>query len=110
MLKTMKPNDFGKKYLAEQCQKIKIKDYLKKVNNKIKEELIKSELGVDGYNILLNRSRTGFGGTRFWFSCPICNKRVGVLYKHPTSQILGCRTCLRLDYRSHRFKGMIESK
>lgn len=104
----MKPNDFGKKYLTEQCQKIKITDFVRESTSQLKETLINASLEAEGYDLLLNRSKTGFGGTRFWFSCPICNKRAGVLYKHPVSQILGCRRCLRLDYRKHRYKGMVE--
>ena len=105
----MKPNDFGKNLLAEQCQKIRISDFVKASNKQIKEMLIKSSLETEGYSILLNRSITGFGGTRFWFSCPICNTSVGVLYKHPVSQILGCRKCLGLDYKKHRYSKMIEN-
>jgi hypothetical protein len=108
-MKIMNPNDFGKKLLTDQCQKIKVSDFVRASNEKIKEFLIKSSLEADGYNISLNKSDTGFGGTRFWFSCPLCNKRVGVLYRHPTSQILGCRSCLRLDYRKHRYSKMIEN-
>lgn len=107
-MKTLPPNDFGKKLLTEQCYKINIIDFVRESNKKIKEILIKSLLKSDGYNITLSRSKTGFGGTRFWFSCPICNKRVGVLYRHPVSQILACRKCLGLDYRKHRYKGMLE--
>ncbi len=105
----MSPNDFGKKYLTEQCQKIKISDFIGKAKEQLKESILQASLEADGHHILLNRSKTGFGGIRFWFSCPICNKRVGVLYGHPVSQILGCRECLRLDYRKHRYSKMIEN-
>lgn len=107
-MKTLSPNDFGKKLLAEQCQKIKISDFVRGSKEKIKEILIKSSLESNGYNVLLDMSKTGYGGTRFWFSCPICDSRAGVLYKHPMSQILACRKCLKLDYKKHRYKGMAE--
>jgi len=71
--------------------------------------LIKSSIEAGGHDILLSSSITGFGGTRYWFSCPICNRRSGVLYKHPVSQILGCRRCLNLDYRKHRYGKMVEN-
>jgi len=109
IIKTMSPNDFGKKYLTEQCQKIKITDFVRESTSQLKETLINASLEAEGYVLLLSRSKTGFGGTRFWFSCPICNQRVGVLYRHPVSQILGCRRCLRLDYRKHRYSKMIEN-
>lgn len=107
-MKTLSPNDFGKKLLAEQCQKIKISDFVRASKARIMEILIKSSIEASGHNVLLSMSKTGFGGSRFWFSCPICHKRAGVLYKHPTSQILACRKCLKLDYRKHRYKGMTE--
>lgn len=105
----MIPNDFGKKILVENCQKIKINDFIRSSNEQLKELIIKSSLEAEGFSILLNSSRTGFGGTRLWFSCPICDKRAGILYRHPTSQILGCRTCLKLDYKKHRYSKMIEN-
>jgi hypothetical protein len=105
----MKPNDFGKKLLTDQCQQIKLSDFVKETNVQIKETLLRSSIETEGYQILLSSSKTGFGGVRYWFDCPLCQKRAGVLYRHPMSQIVGCRKCLRLDYRKRRFKGMIES-
>ena len=105
----MSPNDFGKKYLTEQCQKIKLSDFVGKANQQIKESILQASIEAEGYSVLFIRSVTGFGGTRFWFSCPICHKRAGVLYKHPVSQILGCRKCLGLDYRKHRYGKMVEN-
>lgn len=106
----MKPNDFGKKYLTEQCQKIRLSDFIGKARQQFKEAIVRSSIEANGYNILLNKSKTGFGGTRFWFSCPLCNRRAGVLYNHPVSQILGCRVCLGLDYKKHRYSKMIENE
>ena len=108
-MKTMKPNDFGEKCLTEQCQKIKLSDLINKAKQQIKEAILQSSIEAEGYKLRLDRSATGFGGIRLWFSCPICNKRAGVLYKHPVSQILGCRKCLKLDYRKHRYGKMIEN-
>ena len=106
----MNPNDFGKKILVEQCQKIKLSDFIGKSNQQIKKSILQASVEAEGFSVLFISSKTGFGGTRFWFSCPICNKRAGVLYKHPVSQILGCRTCLKLDYKKHRYSKMIENE
>jgi hypothetical protein len=108
-MKTMRPNDFGKKFLTEQCQKIEITDFIRKANLKLKGIILKSEIEAEGHNILLSRTKTGYGGTRYWFSCPICGKSVGIIYKHPESKLLGCRRCLGLDYRKHRYSKMIEN-
>lgn len=105
----MKPNDFGKKILTDQCQQIRLSDFVRKARLELKQSLLQSHIEADGFQLLLNRSKTGFGGIRYWFSCPLCQRRTGVMYKHPMSKILGCRRCLRLDYRKHRYKGMIEN-
>lgn len=104
----MTPNDFGKKFLVDRCRKIYFSDYLKEANRQIKKTILQSLIEADGLEISLKESETGSGGTRYWFACPLCHKRTSVIYKHPVSQILGCRRCLRLDYRKHRYKGMIE--
>jgi hypothetical protein len=105
----MKPNDFGKKLLVEQCQKIRLSDFIRKTKEQIKESLLHASIEAEGYNIRLIESITGFGGKRLWFSCPVCNKRTGTLYMHPISQILGCRQCLNLDYRKHRYSKMVDN-
>ena len=104
----MKPNDFGKKFLTDQCQQVRLSEFIKKTKDQLKKSLLQSSIQAEGYELSLSGSETGFGGTRYWFSCPLCQKRASVLYKHPTSQLLGCRRCLNLDYRKHRYKGMLE--
>jgi len=105
----MKPNDFGKTFLVEECQKIEINTFLRKAKLKLKEVLINSELTAEGITIDLATSKTGLGGTRYWFRCPVCHKRVGVIFVHAISQKLGCRSCLGLEYRKRRYKGMLEN-
>lgn len=107
-MKSLKLNDFGKKYLVENCQKISIVDFSREAKKKVKESFLLSEIEVAGINVGLSTSETHIGGLRYWFKCP-CGKRVGVLFVHPISQILGCRACLGLEYRKRRYKGMVES-
>ena len=109
-MKTLSPNDFGKKLLVEDCQKIKIKDFLKVCRTELKRVILNSEIETQGLNIGIATSKTCFNGIRLWFICPICQKRVGVLFSHPITAGIGCRMCLGLDYRKRRFKGMIEEK
>jgi len=108
-MKTLNPNDLGRKYLVEECQKIQIEDYLKICRNKIKELIISSELETLGLKIELTTSNTHYNGIRLWFKCPLCDKRIGILYKHPVINKIGCRSCLNLEYRKTRYKGMIEN-
>lgn len=103
------PNDYGNSFLVEQCKKISINELIASFNKIRKLNFIKNQLDVAGVSVDLVASKTGYGGLRYWFKCPKCQKRVGIIYKHPLSEEVGCRICLRLDYKSHRFKGMIEN-
>ena len=107
-VKSLNPNNLG--LLVEECQKIKISDFLKKSRTELKEAMIKSELEVDGLSIELTTSRTGYNGVRFWFKCPLCGLCAGVLFRHPVNDTIGCRRCLKLEYRKRRYKGMIENR
>ncbi len=107
-MKTLNPNDLGKKYLVEECQKIRIEDFLKTYRNKLKELILNSEIEVLELEVELTTSKTRYSGIRFWFKCPLCDKRIGVLFKHPMTDKIGCRECLNLEYRKRKYKGMIE--
>lgn len=105
----MRPNDLGKTFLVEECQKIHISTLLRAFRLKLKDALIRSELSMQGVIVELITSNTGFGGVRYWFKCPQCKRRSGVLFTHAVSQNLGCRSCLGLEYRKRRYKGMVEN-
>lgn len=105
----MKPNDFGKTFLVEECQKIDINTFLRTAKLQLREVLIGYKLEAQGVDIKLITSKTGFGGLRYWFKCPMCQRRVGTVFVHAISQNLGCRACLGLKYRKRRYKGMIEN-
>ncbi len=107
-MKSLKLNDLGNNHLVENCQKISIVDFSREAKRKMKESFLLAEIEVAGINVGLSTSKTHMGGRRYWFKCP-CGKRVGTLFVHPVSHILGCRACLRLEYRKRRYKGMIES-
>ena len=107
--KSMNPNDLGKTFLVEECQKIEINTFLKEVRSKLRMALIKYELNAQGVIVELMTSKTGLGGVRYWFKCPQCKGRIGTLFVHALSQNLGCRRCLGLEYRKRRYKGMVEN-
>src|SRR5215831_20563773 len=56
--------------------------------------------------VLLQNTRPHFGGSRWWFVCPLnnqsaeCGRRVRKLYRPPGVWYFGCRHCLGLTYRS----------
>lgn len=102
------PNDLGKNNLVEHSQRIKIDDIVRRINKEVKQQTLQSQIEVMGFKLSLLTSKTRFNGTRYWFACPICNHRVGMIYKHPISLHVGCRNCLKINYMKQRFKGMIE--
>jgi hypothetical protein len=55
--------------------------------------------------VFLDRTPCTFGGTRPWFSCPGCGRRVAILYGGGVFQ---CRHCHRLAYSSQR-EGVLDS-
>lgn len=56
------------------------------------------------YKVKLEETNCHFGGSRFWFVCPLnkngkyCGRRIGVLYKN--GNYFGCRHCYNLTYSS----------
>lgn len=107
-MKPLAPLDFGTPLTVETCQKIRIDDLLKQCREEFKEAMMTSKLNVMGINVELIAAETQFNGIRFWFKCPQCERRIGVLFRHPISQSIGCRLCLHLRYRKQRYKGMAE--
>lgn len=51
------------------------------------------------YSINLLKTPCNYGGFRYWFECPFCGRRVGVLYLY-RARDFSCRNCLGLAYRS----------
>jgi hypothetical protein len=50
-------------------------------------------------SLLTSRCNIG-GGFRYWFQCPGCHERVGVIYLPPGHSHFRCRNCHGLTYRS----------
>lgn len=109
-MKSMTNNNLGKNLLVEDCQKVAVSDVLQKYRANLKEAVLLSQFEMLSVNVHLTTSHTGNEGTRFWFVCPNCERRVGVLLIHPLQGQLGCRKCLNLEYKKRRFRGMLESK
>ena len=49
--------------------------------------------------VWLDRTPCTYGGTRTWWRCPCCSRRVAILY---IGRIPACRHCYRLAYRCER--------
>ena len=48
-----------------------------------------------GYDVGITTSSCHYGNYRYWFNCPNCNKRVGVLY---CAGLYVCRHCIGANY------------
>lgn len=101
------PYDLGDSQIVERTQRVNINTLVRQAQKGLKLRLLEAQIGVLGIVVNLTSSKTRFSGQRIWFVCPLCEKRVGVIYK--AQQLLGCRYCLNLKYKNQRFKGMIET-
>ena len=108
-MKPLSPYNSGKPILVEDCQRVSISAYLRKAKEKLKKTLVTAEIELGNLTIELTASKTSFDGTRYWFKCPQCARRVGTLFVHPLTSAIGCRKCLGFEYRSRRYKGMVEA-
>lgn len=50
--------------------------------------------------VLMDHTPCTYGGTRCWWVCPSCSRRVAILYGH--GKLYACRHCYRLAYASQR--------
>jgi hypothetical protein len=77
-------------------------------------EVMKRDYGID-----LESTSCNFGGSRWWFRCPLtkgtryCGRRCGVLYMPPGASYFGCRLCHDLTYtsckESRKWQGLFAS-
>ena len=49
------------------------------------------------YNVELLKTKCNYGGYRYWFACPKCSRRVGVLY---CAGLYVCRHCIGANYQT----------
>jgi len=52
------------------------------------------------YAVSLLTTDCNLGGVRYWFACPACWQRVGVIYLAPGGTYFECRHCNNLTYLS----------
>lgn len=55
---------------------------------------------VGPYAVRLATTRPRFGGVRWWWLCPGCERRARILYLSPHNGRFECRLCCGLTYRS----------
>lgn len=78
--------------------KLSINQYKGRLNNAYSMQTHYSYRGKDyNYSIRLDKTPCNYGGYRYWFICPNCNKRVGVLY---CAGLYVCRHCIGASYQT----------
>ena len=102
-------NYSGNSILVDNCPKIQISDVVADAKKELLPVIMKHITVINGYPVSFTTSKLAHGGERIWFKCPLCSKRIGVVYKSPLNELVGCRDCLGLEYRSRRYKGMVEN-
>lgn len=98
----LKPIQYSK-FIVEECEKVNIDVLMNKIKHSLKQALLRIELKGLGEDIKLTSSKTGNGGTRYWFFCPKCNRRIGTLYRQPGGNSFCCRNCQNLRYGAAKY-------
>ena len=63
---------------------------------------INGEIGKYAYYVYLDTTPCYFGNKRWWFLCPVCNRRCRVLYLPGWATHFACRICHDLTYESRQ--------
>lgn len=100
----LSPSDLDKNLSLENLKKINIDMLVRKVNKDLKRSLLEAQIETNYGKVGLTTSRTRFNGVKYWFSCPSCAKRAGVLYLSVGDPVMKCRRCIQLLYFKQKFK------
>lgn len=87
---------------------------LSKVRPQIQEAKRRSIQGIrvniDDILIRLKENVKKNGTRRIFYICPTCSNSALVLYRRKgLANVIGCRSCLHINYWSNRFQNMIET-
>lgn len=93
--------------LVEHCQKLSIIELARQAKGQLLKSLLSAKITTTGQPIRLTTTDCHFGGKRYWLVCPNCSRRIGILYKKPTSELLLCRKCHNLTYLKIRYHKMV---
>ena len=106
----MSPNDLGKKFIVEECQKIKLPDFLRRYRRTLKELMIGSELEAMGarYEMVTSKN-TAMAAPATGSNAPSVALESGYCSNIPLLRSSGLRECLNLSYKKQQYKGMLES-
>ena len=93
-----------KKWGVDHHRKININQLIQEVREQLKKQLLETKIKTSLGDIALTTSQTAYGGIRYWFVCPKCQRRCGVIYQGRIKKLLACRKCLGILYRKQMYK------
>lgn len=70
-------------------------------------ETTQQHININNHKIKIASTRPNYGGLRWWFVCPLCQKRKRVLYL--SSSDYYCRECLKLNYKSQTYRSKYDA-
>ncbi len=88
------------KILISTCQEISIDKLLHNFKQIYKHVFLRSVISIFNEKLETITTTQNIGGERIWFKCPKCKNRVVKIYKRYDNLDLGCRKCLKLEYKS----------
>lgn len=105
-------------YTAEECLRVSVEDVARASVDALagaeqdpgEPTAVLRYRSAIGNGVVIERSesvrlvwtRPPYGGRRWWFCCPRCRRRCGVLYSAPLYPTFACRLCHDLRYVSQR--------
>lgn len=101
-------SNYGSFSLSSFTSSVSVDDVVRALRLEFERNLTEQPVYIGDVELKLSKSITGQGGHRYWFFCPGCNSRVAKLYVQ--GNIAACRHCLRIKYRTSRYKGMVEGE
>lgn len=85
------------KVTIEECQRISISEVEL-------QSYDPSVIEVNDQTVKITKTRCNLGGWRYWFVCPMCNRRIGMLYRKPLGSSFLCRHCQNLTYQLTKYR------
>jgi hypothetical protein len=89
--------------LVENCRRFRVDQFLDRFGLPLFDDAVREyAYRIRTFRLIMVASAPAFGGVRWWFACPTCKRRCGILYSpRALSKLeLRCRACWQLRYQS----------
>ena len=100
---------WSNRVMVEECSVLSVFDpeTKKKItkfagDNSVEVIARRDDIEIFRQNLFFVKTPVTNGGSRYWFRCYICKKKVAKLYLPPKGRRYACRKCHNLTYRSQK--------